>query len=92
MNHLTKPRVRINVIDRAHHRNGICGAPFQVVLFDDVGDENTRKVGILFDALHHCAVLDIAKLAAGNIAFGSNSYRGDVFEKTLRSYLNFSNE
>jgi hypothetical protein len=85
----TKSRVRIKVIDRAHHRNGICGAPFHVVLFDDVEDENTRKVGIIFDAPYHCAVLDVAKLAAGNIAFGSNSYRGDLFERVLRAALNF---
>jgi hypothetical protein len=84
-----KPRVSVNVIDWAYHRNGICGAPFHVVLFDDVNDENTRKVGILFDKPFHCAVLDVAKLSAGSIAFGFNSYRGDVFEDVLRSHLNF---
>ena len=88
----SKPRVRVMVIDSAHHRNGICGAPFHVVLFDDVDDENTRKVGILFDAPYHSAVLDVAKLAEGDIAFGSNSYRGDVFEDALRSRLNSSNQ
>jgi hypothetical protein len=85
----SKPRVQINVIDWAYHRNGICGAPFHVVLFEDMDDENTRKVGILFEERFHCAVLDVAKLSAGNIAFGFNSYRGDVFEDALRSYLNF---
>jgi hypothetical protein len=88
MNRLSKSRVRIRVIDWAHHRNGISGAPFHVVLFDDVDDENTRKVGILFDKPYHCAVLDVAKLSAGSIAFGFNSYRGDVFEDALRSHLN----
>ena len=29
---------------------------------------------------HHCAVLDVDKLAQGDIAFGSNSWRGDNFE------------
>jgi hypothetical protein len=81
--------VRIKVIDRAYHRNGICGAPFHVVLFDDVGDENTRKLGILFEAPHHCAVLDVTKLAQGSIAFGVNSYRGDVFEDRLRKATRF---
>jgi hypothetical protein len=84
-----KPRVNINLIDWAYHRNGICGAPFHVVLFDDVDDENTRKIGILFDPPYHCAVLDVAKLSAGSIGFGFNSYRGDVFEDALRSHLNF---
>lgn len=79
-----KQPIRIRVSDWDHHRNGICGAPFHVVLFDDVGDENTRKVGILFEAPNHCAVLDVAKLSAGSIAFGFNSYRGDAFEEQLR--------
>jgi hypothetical protein len=78
---------RIRVIDTAYHRNGMCGAPFHVVLFHDNDDENTRKVGILFEEPYHCAVLDIAKLAQGNIAFGVNSYRGDRFETVLRSAL-----
>src|ERR1039457_2388308 len=77
----------IRVVDLDLHRNGICGAPFHVVLFDDIGGENTGKVGILFDAPQHCAVLDVDKLARGSIAFGLNSYRGDVFEKSLRAAL-----
>jgi hypothetical protein len=89
MNRLSKSRVSVNIVNWAYHRNGISGAPFHVVLFDDVEDENTRKVGILFQERFHCAVLDVAKLSAGNIAFGFNSYRGDVFEDTLRSHLNF---
>jgi hypothetical protein len=75
---------KIRIIDFERHRNGICGAPFHVVLFEDTGDENTRKVGILFEEPYHCAVLDVAKLAEGRIAFGINSYRGDVFEPALR--------
>ncbi|MFZ0274957.1 MAG: hypothetical protein WAL34_24200 [Acidobacteriaceae bacterium] len=58
------------------------------MLFDDTGDENTRKVGILFEEPYHCAVLDVAKLAQGLIAFGVNSYRGEVFEAALRNALN----
>jgi len=85
---LKNHRVRIRLIDQAHHRNGICGAPFNVFLFDDVEDENTRKVAILFENPWHCAVLDIAKLARGDIAFGSNSYRGDHFEPALRALIN----
>ena len=69
------------------HRNGICGAPFHVVVFQDHGEESSRKVGIVFDSPYHVAVLDIAKLANGNIAFGSNSWRGDVFEPELRAAI-----
>lgn len=88
MKRLISPALRI--VDWDFHRNGISGAPFHVVLFDDVGDENTCKVAVLFEAAHHCAVLDVAKLAANNIAFGFNSYRGDLFEETLRKHLNFT--
>jgi hypothetical protein len=76
--------MKLTIIDNAHHRNGVCGAPFDVVLFKDRGPEGSRKVAILFDGQHYCAVLDVAKLAAGDITFGSNSWRGDQYEPDLR--------
>ena len=80
--------MKTNVVHIAHHRNGMCGEPFHVVLFEDnPGPEASRKVGIVFDAPHHVAVLDIAKLAAGDIAFMSNSWRGDVYEPHLRNAI-----
>jgi hypothetical protein len=79
--------MKLGIIGIAHHRNGICGAPFDVVLFEDQGRETSRKVAVLFTEPHHCAVLDVAKLAAGDIAFGSNSWRGDEYEPTLRRLL-----
>ncbi|MCA9065850.1 MAG: hypothetical protein KDA96_22435 [Planctomycetaceae bacterium] len=72
------------ILDIAFHRNGISGAPFHVILFDDSGEEASRKLAVVFEAAHHVAVLDLAKLAIGNIAFGQNSWRGDVFEPELR--------
>jgi hypothetical protein len=77
--------MNITIIATAYHRNGICGAPFTAVLFEDDGPEGSRKIGIVFDEPYHCAVLDIAKLAAGDIAFGSNSFRGDKYEPHLRA-------
>ena len=76
--------MKSNIITIDFHRNGICGAPFHVVLFEDIGSRISRKVGIVFEEQHHCAVLDVAKLAAGDIAFRSNSWRGDVYEPHLR--------
>jgi hypothetical protein len=76
---------RIIAID--YHRNGIDGAPFHAVLFDDSGDEGSRKLGIVFDEPFHVAVFDVAKLAAGNITFGENSWRGDRFEPALRQAI-----
>jgi hypothetical protein len=77
--------MKLKTITIAHHRNGICGAPFDVVLFEDEGPEGSRKVAVLFEEPHYCAVLDVAKLAAGDIAFGSNSWRGDNYEPELRT-------
>jgi len=65
--------MKLKIIETAHHRNGISGAPFDVVLFDDRCNDGRRMMAIVFEADSHCAVLDVAKLAAGDIAFGSNS-------------------
>jgi hypothetical protein len=79
--------MRLTIIDIAHHRNGISGAPFDVALFEDHDPEGSRKVAILFEEPCHCAVLDVAKLAQGDIAFGSNSWRGDHYEPQLRKAI-----
>ena len=77
----------LTIIDTASHRNGISGARFDVVLFKDKGRKATRKVAILFDDPGYCAVLDVALLAAGDIAFGSNSWRGEDYEPHLRKAI-----
>lgn len=82
---ITTPRIRL--IDIAAHRNGISGAPFHVVLFDEAGQPAGTKVAVLFEAAHHCAVLDISKLAQGDIRFGSNSWRGDAYESLIRNHI-----
>lgn len=76
--------MKLSIMHIAHHRNGVAGAPFDVVLFKETGRHGSRKIAVLFDEPYHCAVLDVAKLAAGDIAFGSNSWRGDHFEPPLR--------
>ena len=82
--------MQIKILNSAHHRNGIYGAPFEVALFEDQGPEASRKVAILFPEPGYCAVLDLAKLAVGDIAFSSNSWRGDVFESPLRQAIKAS--
>lgn len=82
--------MNLKLIAFAHHRNGICGAPFDVILFEDTGPEGSRKVAILFEQEAHCAVLDVDKLAQGDIAFGSNSCRGDHFDRPLRKAIRTS--
>lgn len=72
------------------HRNGVAGAPFHVLIFrdPDVG----RMVGIVFEQHHHVAVFSLDKLAAGNIEFGVNSWRGDRYERPLRSAVTLFHE
>jgi hypothetical protein len=66
-----------------YHRNGVGGAPFHTVIFDEAKgahpDDQGRKVGIVFEQDGHCAVLDVA--------FGSNSWRGDEYEPHLRDAI-----
>lgn len=69
------------IIDVSWHRNGIGGVGFYAILFTEEGE---LMVATLFDEIGYCAVYNVNRLAAKDIAFGSNSYRGDVFESKLR--------
>lgn len=73
--------MKLRITALAHHRNGVSGESFHVATFRSSGD---RMVAIVFDAPKHVAVLDLAKLGQGDIAFGSNSFRADDFEDALR--------
>ena len=83
---MTTQRIQ-NIVEIARHRNGICGAPFHVVLFNDSELTHSYKLGIVFDSPHHVAILDFERLVRSNIAFGENSYRGDVYEAPLRAAI-----
>lgn len=73
------------IIDKDYHRNGVSGMPFQVSLVRQE-DEGTMVV-IMFEQEGHTAVLNLDKLAMGDINFGSNSHRGDYYEEQLRKEL-----
>jgi len=78
----------LKVIEIASHRNGVGGWPFDVVLFEDGGEHGSLKVGIVFEEpAGQCAVLDVGKLAEGNVRFGENSWRGDGYERALREVI-----
>jgi hypothetical protein len=76
-------KLQIDNIQR--HRNGVCGAPFNVLLFHD--PDEGRMLGVVFDHPFHVAVFNLDKLALGNIAFGVNSWRGDRYEPHLRKAI-----
>jgi hypothetical protein len=78
------PRICINeieIIASDHHRNGVSGAPFDVVLFRY---EDTRLLAVIFRKQFYCAVLDVEEIARGTI---ESAYRGDAFETPLRTLL-----
>ena len=76
-----------------YHRNGISGVGFHVAIFSDhnpYGDgKSYTMLGILFDNVDecYCAVFNLKKLAAENITFGDNSYRGDYYEDAMRKWV-----
>ena len=76
--------MNLKIIDIDYHRNGICGAPFYVTVFND---GESIKLAVIFDEAYHCAVFDFEKLQTGNIHFGENSFRGDQFEAPLREAI-----
>ena len=81
-----------NIIDMAYHRNGICGVPFIVTIFESADGNN--MVGIRFDddSDCYCAVLDIDKLAEHEIRFCHNSWRGDHFaDEILHAWVKSDN-
>ena len=77
----------LKVLEIARHRNGVCGAPFHVVRFEDAGEESGAFVATVFEAADHCAVLHVGRLAGGTVEFGVNSWRGDRFEPALRRVI-----
>jgi len=79
--------MNISILNISFHRNGIGGAPFHAILFEDDAPDSNVKLGIVFDEPWHTAVLDVAKLVRGDIAFGSNSWRGDTYEPHLRKAI-----
>ena len=81
---------KIKLIKQDHHRNGICGASFNVMLFKDT--DGATMLGIVFDNKHnspggYCAVFDLDLLSKQVIEFGENSWRGDSYEDALRALL-----
>jgi hypothetical protein len=80
-------KLNLQITDIAHHRNGVSGMPFQVAIVDDATEGDTKLV-IMFQERGYTAVLSLDKLIQSeDIAFGSNSWRGDHYEHSLRELM-----
>lgn len=82
--------MKLEIINIQRHRNGICGAPFHAITFRD--PDAGRMFAVVFEQPHHVAVFQLDKLAAGDIRFGVNSWRGDQYEPFLRGAINLVEE
>jgi hypothetical protein len=74
--------IKVKILDVSWHRNGVGGAGFYAVLFEEA--EQGLMVASLFDEPGYCAVYQLDLLTKKNIKFGYNSWRGDRFEEKLR--------
>lgn len=74
----------MEIVEQAYHRNGVAGAPFTVFRFTEDG---RNMIAVVFQKHYHVAVFDADKIGAGDIAFGSNSWRGDTYETRLRNAI-----
>jgi hypothetical protein len=84
----------IEVNDLAYHRNGIGGEGFYAIRFHAHNDDSTAQemVATVFPEPGYVAVLDVELLyggrgTVGTVAFGANSWRGDVYEGALRKAI-----
>lgn len=73
--------MKIKLLSAESHRNGISGEPFITGLFID--EDGSTKMFVDFGEMRF-AVLQVDKLAEGDIAFGSNSWRGDYYVNEIR--------
>ena len=71
-----------------YHRNGICGAGFHIVIFDDKKEKLKNMVAFVFEGQGNIAVINIDELSKHNIEFAQgNSWRGDHFESEIREAI-----
>ena len=73
--------MKVKIIATSHHRNGIGGVPFDVTLFEC---EDGRFIAFDFANNGGFGVVNIDQAHAGDIAFGSNSWRGDHYSEAVR--------
>lgn len=74
----------MKILQIAHHRNGVFGAPFHAVLFLE---DNQQFLATVFEAPNHVSVICTDLLESDGVAFGANSWRGDRYEDKLRTAI-----
>lgn len=85
------------LIQLAHHRNGIYGRPFDVAIITEPNPDKPKKMRKMLVVYFPgddiaCAAFDLEKLAAEDIKFGSNSWRGDHYSEDMRTLNEEAND
>ena len=73
-----------------HHRNGISGQGFYVVIFDWIEPDETltNMSAFVFDEPGAIAVTKNSELIKHNIEYANgNMWRGDYFESAIRKFI-----
>jgi len=82
----------LTILEVERHRNGISGASFHIVRFQDNSAHCFNMVGIVFEEDANIAVFDANLLGKGEIRFMHNSWRGDYYEQALRDAIKEENK
>lgn len=77
--------MKIQILEVAHHRNGVSGESFYAVRFYPYRKPKERFLGIVFETPGQCAVIRSDLLETAGVEFGVNSWRGDDYEPALRA-------
>ena len=76
-------RKMIRILEVAFHRNGCSGESFYAIRFLD---QRRLLLGLVFEQPNRIVVIDPLH-AAETVAAGVNSWRGDLYEETLRNVV-----
>lgn len=90
----------VNIKKLEYHRNGVSGEGFWVALAERSGPKQAAFDNFVIIRFHdddpcggvRCAAFDVDKLANGNITFGENSWRGDVYAPFIDAAIDERNK
>ena len=87
-------KMNLTVNKVSHHRNGVSGVGFTVVLFtDNENNDGPMVATISDDDSSACHVLNVGELVKGNIEFANgNSFRGDHYSHALLPLIKNRND
>ena len=78
----------IEIRDVAYHRNGVCGLPFYVVLFNDTDVGMFNQVATIDEDGKDCRVINAGLIiTAGDLHQHMNKWRGDQYLSMIKEAM-----